>query len=100
MAKIIVCDRCGKQVPDVPDFCNIKMSIYPNGYKGYELCSDCAKALQGWFDAFELTKSRDVFEHGEIHKNNKYSLWYEPITDEVDGVVIRDENNAIVCVFA
>lgn len=53
MAKIIVCDRCGKQVPDVPDFCNIKMSIYPNGYKGYELCSDCAKALQEWVAANE-----------------------------------------------
>ena len=40
-------------------------------------------------------------DYGIIYKfNNGYSLWYEPITDILDGFVIRDSKDNIYTVFS
>lgn len=40
-------------------------------------------------------------EYGIVKEYSDYDLWYEPITDEIDGFVLRNKNgDAIIKVFS
>ena len=63
----IVCDRCGKKVPEV----NIKSKIDPirfglqaTGWDDpleFEMCYDCFRMFLNWFDDTSKKKLRDEF---------------------------------------
>ena len=36
---------------------------------------------------------------GLIKETEKYDIWYEPITDEINGFVIRDKNGYIMDIY-
>ena len=42
----------------------------------------------------------DKLGYGVIKEYDNFDLWYEPITDEIDGFVLRDKNGGIVSVFS
>jgi hypothetical protein len=42
----------------------------------------------------------DELEYGVIKEYTDYDIWYEAITDEIDGFVLRDKNGAILKTFS
>lgn len=38
-------------------------------------------------------KGKNEFEYGVINEFNNTELWYEPITDEINGFVLKLKNN-------
>ena len=42
----------------------------------------------------------DELKYGVIKEHSDYDLWYEPITDDIDGFVLRDKNGGIVSIFS
>jgi hypothetical protein len=39
-------------------------------------------------------------EYGLIKEYDDFDIWYEPITDEIDGFVIRSKDGYILKVFS
>ena len=50
MAQVRVCDKCSKVMRYAPDT-KIKIYVHPYGDMEYELCSECTKKLQKWFNS-------------------------------------------------
>ena len=42
----------------------------------------------------------DNLEYGIVKEYSDYDLWYEPITDEIDELVLRYKNGMIFRVFS
>ena len=42
----------------------------------------------------------DELRYGIIKEYDNYDLWYEPITDEIDGFVLRDKDGCIIYIFS
>jgi hypothetical protein len=38
-------------------------------------------------------------EYGIVKEFDNYDLWFEPITDKIDGLVIRNKEGCILDVF-
>lgn len=41
----------------------------------------------------------ELLEYGCIYENDKYDVWFEPVTDEVDGFVIRNKDGSIKDIY-